>query len=93
MKKTIILGGGLTGLSAAHFLGGDTMVLDAGEVPGGLCRSFHRDGFTYDIGGHILFSKDREILNEITGWLGNNVERQRRNNRVWYWDRFIKYPF
>ena len=92
-EETIILGGGLTGLSAAHYLDGDCLVLEADETPGGLCRSFHEDGFTYDIGGHILFSKDRELLDEIIGWLGENKGKKRRNNQIRYRDRFVKYPF
>lgn len=92
-EETIILGGGLTGLSAAHFLGRKCLILEAEEIPGGLCRSFNQAGFTYDIGGHILFSKDGLLLDEITGWLGENVDRKRRNNQIRYRDRFVKYPF
>ncbi|MGD8561517.1 MAG: FAD-dependent oxidoreductase [Desulfarculaceae bacterium] len=90
---TIILGGGLTGLSLARFLGGDTLVLEAGERPGGLCRSFSKDGFTYDIGGHILFSRDQDLLNTLINWLGDNLHQRRRNNQIWFRDRFVKYPF
>jgi len=93
MKETIILGGGLAGLSAAYYLGGDILVLEGEERPGGLCRSFSRDGFTYDIGGHILFSKDRDLLDEIIGWLGDNIAKKRRNNQILYRDRYVKYPF
>lgn len=92
-EDTIILGGGLSGLSVAQYLGRDCLVLEAEETPGGLCRSFNKEGFTYDIGGHILFSKDRVLLDEITGWLGDNVDQQRRNNQIRYGDRFVKYPF
>ena len=92
-KDTIILGGGLSGLSVAHYLGEDCLVLEAEETPGGLCRSFNKEGFTYDIGGHIIFSKDRNLLDEITGWLGENVDQKRRNNQILYGDRFVKYPF
>ena len=93
MEEVIILGGGLAGLSVAYYLGGDVPVLEAEEKPGGLCQSFVRDGFTYDIGGHILFSKDRDLLDEITGWLGENVDQKRRNNQILYRDRYVKYPF
>jgi len=93
MEKTIVLGGGLAGLSAAYYLGGKVLILEAEEKPGGLCRSFQKDGFTYDIGGHILFSKDRSLLDEITGWLGDNVDRKRRNNQILCRDRYVKYPF
>jgi len=92
-EDTIILGGGLSGLSVAHYLGGKCLVLEAENIPGGLCRSFNKEGFTYDIGGHILFSKNRLLLDEITGWLGENVARKRRNNQIRYRDRFVKYPF
>lgn len=91
--ETVILGGGLAGLSAAHFLGGGCMVLEKEETPGGLCRSFQKGGFTFDLGGHILFSKDRPLLNEMIGWLGKNVARKRRNNKILYRDRLVKYPF
>lgn len=92
-EETIILGGGLSGLSVAHYLGGECLVLEAEETPGGLCRSFNKEGFTYDIGGHILFSRDGLLLEEITDWLGENVDRKRRNNQIRYGDRFVKYPF
>ncbi|MCF8033506.1 MAG: FAD-dependent oxidoreductase [Desulfarculaceae bacterium] len=91
--ETIILGGGLTGLSLAQYLEGETLVLEAKDRPGGLCRSFVKDGFTYDIGGHILFSRDSELLAQLTGWLGGNLLEQRRNNQIWFQDRFVKYPF
>ena len=90
---TIILGGGLAGLSLAYYLNGKCLILEADTEPGGLCRSFNKDGFIYDIGGHILFSKNKEILNEITGWLGDNIEQKYRKNQIWYKNRYIKYPF
>lgn len=91
--ETIILGGGLTGLSLAQYINGETLVLEANERPGGLCRSFVKDGFTYDIGGHILFSRDSELLAQLTSWLKGNLLEQRRNNQIWFKDRFVKYPF
>lgn len=87
------MGGGLSGLATAHYLGGNCVVLEAGEEPGGLCRSFNKGGFVYDIGGHILFSKNQDILNEMVGWLGDNVERKYRRNQIWYKGRYVKYPF
>jgi protoporphyrinogen oxidase len=92
-KDVLILGGGLSGLSLACFLGGNGTVLEAEARPGGLCRSFRKDGFVYDIGGHILFSKDRRLLRLIVGWLQKNVRRGRRRNEIRYGGRFIKYPF
>lgn len=94
MKDDIlILGGGLSGLAAAHYLEGRCTVVEAEKEPGGLCRSFEKAGFVYDIGGHVLFSKDTPLLSEIISWLGRNVARKFRRNQIWYKDRFVKYPF
>lgn len=92
-KETAILGGGLAGLSTAYFMKDNCVVLEEKNELGGLCRSFKKDGFVYDIGGHILFSKNKEILSEIISWLSSNVHRKYRKNQIWYKDRFVKYPF
>ncbi len=51
---TLVIGGGLAGLSAAWHLGREATVLEAASVVGGLCRSYRRDGYTFDISGHLL---------------------------------------
>ncbi len=59
----LVLGGGLTGLSAAWHLQdqADTQVLEREDRPGGLCRSFVKDGFTFDLTGHLLHLRRPEI--------------------------------
>lgn len=91
-SDTIILGGGLSGLTLAQYLD-NPVVLEADAIPGGLCRTFEKDGFRYDIGGHILFSRQEALLNEMLGWLDDNMLQRRRRNVIWYKDRFVKYPF
>lgn len=89
----LILGGGLSGLAAAHFLQGRCTVVEAEQSPGGLCRSFEKNGFVYDIGGHVLFSKNTKVLKEIIDWLHPNVAQKYRKNQIWHRDRYVKYPF
>ena len=92
--KIGILGGGLTGLTLANLLHHDVEVLEKEPECGGLCRSLSEQGFTFDYGGcHILFSKDEPALNFILTALGENKARNRRNNKVLYEGRYIKYPF
>ena len=91
--KIGILGGGLTGLALARFLRSDCEVLEKGEECGGLCRSHRIDGYTFDNGGHILFSMNAALMETILGFLGDNVLRYRRNNQVFYKGRYVKYPF
>lgn len=93
MKQIGILGGGIAGLSLSYFLGADSEILEKDSTVGGLCRSFRKDGFTYDLGGHIIFSKDTEILDFELSMLGDRAERYFRKNSVWFKGRHVKYPF
>ena len=93
-----ILGAGLSGLSLAYFLQDRPEVeaigiLEKESEPGGLARSFPFGNVYYDVGPHIIFSKDAEVLEMMLGLLGDNVHRLRRSNKVWHDGRFVKYPF
>ncbi len=95
--KLGILGGGLTGLTIGYLLKEqniDFEILEKNNECGGLCRTIQEDGFTFDIaGGHIIFSKDKEILNFKLDILGDNKVRSKRNTKILYKDVFVKYPF
>lgn len=88
-----IIGGGLSGICLQRFLKKNSEVLEKEDRPGGLCRTFHKDRFFYDIGGHILFSKDKKIIQFIKAVLAQNINHCRRNNKILFKNRYIKYPF
>ena len=88
---TVILGGGLAGLSLAHFLKQKSVVLEKERQIGGLCRSFNFKGVMHDIGPHILFSKNKKALGDITSLL--DADTIRRSNKIFYNSRLVKYPF
>jgi len=59
--KYVIVGAGPTGLGAAYRLAElgehDFLVLEQNPYPGGLSASFKdQNGFTWDLGGHVVFS-------------------------------------
>ncbi len=96
--KVVILGGGLSALNLAFFLQENPNfesieILEKEPEVGGLCKSFQYQSLFYDIGPHIIFSKDEEILNLIYEIMGDNRETLRRSNQIIYQDRFIQYPF
>jgi protoporphyrinogen oxidase len=93
----IILGGGLAGITTARLLherGYTATVLEAEAKPGGLCRSYTKDGFTFDLGGsHIIFSRNRDVLSFMHEMLAGNREERVRSTKIYYKGRYIKYPF
>jgi len=95
--KTVILGGGLTGVTLARLLNErqeDTLVLEAQPHIGGLCRSVNIEGFTFDSGGsHIIFSRDKEVLGFMHSVLSDNIGFRNRDTKVFYKSKFVKYPF
>ncbi len=95
--KTAILGGGLAGVTLARLLskqGEDVLVLEQDSRIGGLCKSITTDGFTFDIGGsHIIFSRDQEVLSFMHQVLKENRGERKRDTKIFYKNRYIKYPF
>lgn len=89
--RIVILGGGISALAFAHFWGGPALVLERESRAGGLCRSFDVGGVACDVGPHIMFSKDVEILAFMKSLTPTN--RLRRSNRIFHRGRFVKYPF
>ncbi len=88
-----IIGAGPSGLAASLFLRDPHEVLESNDHVGGHASSFLDQGFTFDYGPHILFSRDQQLLDFIVGTLGTNVSQCRRNNKIAFKDKLVKYPF
>lgn len=93
--KTLILGGGLTGLSTAYHLkqAGDNnyLVLEKENEPGGLCRSIYKDGFTFDYSGHLLHLHTEQGKKLVRKLLGKNLHQLIR--RAWIYTHDVRVPF
>lgn len=90
-QNILILGGGIAGLSFAYFYDSHSTILEKNDRLGGLSRSFKLNKISYDIGPHIIFSKNEEILNLHTSLIKTN--RIRRSNQIFHKKKFVKYPF
>jgi protoporphyrinogen oxidase len=91
-SKIGVLGGGVSSLAFSHFYEKKVSIIEKESTLGGLCRSFiDDDGVAWDIGPHITFSKNQEILEFIISL--TEMNELKRSNRIIHDGRFIKYPF
>lgn len=56
MKKVVIVGGGISGLTAGCFSQGDITIIEKNEKCGGLVNSFVKDGFRFEGGVRALLN-------------------------------------
>jgi UDP-galactopyranose mutase len=91
--RTIVIGAGPTGLSAAYHLGQDALLLEQNSRVGGWCRSLEVDGFTFDFAGHIMFSNEPYVHQLYQMLLGDNVHWQDREAWIYSKNVYTRYPF
>src|SRR5215213_2972353 len=95
--RIVIIGAGPTGLAAGYRLRelGYTnfLMLEAREKVGGLAASeTSPNGFTYDIGGHVLFSHYEYFDRLFDTLMGDEYQELVREAWVWMCGRFLPYP-
>lgn len=90
---TVIIGAGPTGLSAAYHLGKNAVLIEQNDTVGGWCRSIEDGGFTFDMAGHIMFSKEEYVHELYKLLLGDNVHWQDREAWVYSKNVYSRYPF
>ena len=98
MQRIVIIGAGPCGLACARELERlghpDWIVLEAGDGPGGLASSVvDPAGFTWDLGGHVVFSHFGEfdaLLHEV---MNGEVRWHDRSSFIRFGDRWVPYPF
>jgi len=95
--NTLILGGGISGLTFAYFLEKknfkDYFVLESQSEPGGLCRSIRKDGFVFDFSVHMLHLRNPETLLFVNELIGEELKLMQRNAGILINERVVPYPF
>ncbi|KAK4939690.1 hypothetical protein LTR10_020080 [Elasticomyces elasticus] len=96
----LVIGAGPTGLGAAKRLnqinGPSWLILDSNEIPGGLASTdVTKEGFLYDVGGHVIFSHYKyfddcidEALPKEDDWYTHQRISYVRCKGLW-----VPYPF
>ena len=90
----VIVGAGLAGLSAAYHLNGVPYhIFEKEKEAGGLCRSYQRDGFTFDVTGHLLHFRQPHIKELVEGLLPGRLTRHARRSFIYSHQTYTEYPF
>ena len=97
-RKIVIIGAGPTGLGAAYRLkelGYKNFELyDRHPYIGGLASSFKDSaGFTWDIGGHVMFSHYKYYDDVFDKLMGKDFQLNMRECWVRMFDKWVPYPF
>src|SRR5262245_57819130 len=94
MKKVVVIGGGLAGLSAGYHLPEyEPVVFEKEAVIGGLCRSFTQDGFTFDCTGHLIHLKNEYTKDLVARLLPNAFTAHERLAAIYSKQTTTPYPF
>lgn len=94
MKRIVIIGGGLAGLSAAyHLKEQEPWVFEKETAVGGLCRSFTQDGFTFDCTGHLVHLRNQYTKDLIAQLLPEAFNSYERLSAIFSKSTTTPYPF
>lgn len=91
----VILGGGLSGLSAGYALtnaGRRVRVYEGDPVVGGLSKTIEHNGFRFDLGGHRFFTTDQAVDKLVRELMGHEMVPVRRSSKILLRDRYFDYP-
>src|SRR5258706_13015890 len=89
----VILGAGLTGLSAARHLAEPCVVLEREDEVGGLARTHVEQGFTFDCTGHLLHLRDPRVQALVATLLPDVFTRHERRALIYSKGGYTAYPF
>jgi len=92
-RKVVILGGGLTGISAAIHLRRPWVLFEREAKLGGMAVTEERDGFHFDLTGHWLHLRDPGIMQLVAEVLPLEMESVQRRARIFSHGVTTLYPF
>ena len=91
----MVIGGGPAGLGSAHELlrlGARPVVLERLDKVGGIARTERWRGYRFDLGGHRFYTKSAEVQALWEQTLGDDFLLRPRLSRIYYRNRFFRYP-
>ena len=99
MKRAIIIGGGITGLSAAWKLsekGYEVDLIESNKSIGGLAKSIKIGKYLFDIGPHSFFSEDEEVFKKVMDLFKDEPSEmpiyKDRSFKIFFKGKYVDYP-
>ncbi len=95
--KTVIIGAGVSGLTLAERIlrkepGSDVTVIERESTPGGLARTFQRDGFVFDIGPHRFHTMIPDVDSYLKEILDGCFVEMLRKSSVYMAGKYRNWP-
>lgn len=94
-NKTIILGGGLAGLSAGYVLTKAALgvkVFESDSSVGGLSKTITYKDFRFDLGGHRFITKKKKIERFVDDLLADDALSVIRKSKIYMRNKSFDYP-
>lgn len=92
--KYLIIGGGISGLTAADYLKKDYLLLEKEMEVGGYCRTIRRGDYIWDYAGHFFHFKTEEFRRLFCESIDeSDIISQVKQTKILYNERLIDYPF
>ena len=92
--KYLIIGAGISGLTAASYLKDDYLVVEKDSTAGGYCRTIYKDDYVWDYAGHFFHFKTDEFKKKFIDSLDEGeIIKKDKKTYIYYKDRLVDYPF
>ncbi len=98
MKKNVIIGGGITGLSVAWNLSEknyEVIVIESDKSIGGLAKSVKIENYFFDIGPHSFVAEDKEVFKKVMDLFEeepSEIPNVKRSVKLLFKDKYVDYP-
>jgi protoporphyrinogen oxidase len=96
MKKIVVIGAGISGLSAAFRLAEngftDIKILEGSKNVGGLARSLEKEGFIFDLGPHQIHTQDIKVINFLKYILKEDFIVKKKRASQYFLNKRFNYP-
>lgn len=96
MKRIIIVGGGIAGLSFAYeclLRKHQVMIVEAAAEVGGLAKSIYHNRCFLDIGVHVMYLKDPEVFAKVKEVVDSRYfVKVQRNGKLYLQGKYIDWP-